>query len=751
MTREKELKDEIYTKFRSKVENELKKDLKTSELGDDDLKLEPITSRQYDAFRKSFMPKNLSIYEKLCNFSEKVFNLSPDKKKVAQIQEDLNTCHLNCTPTGVSSFAILGPMLFIILFSIFGYIVPFLLDGSTEGSFFFVVFSFIIGLILIVPLGKYPGFLATTWRMKATNQMVLSIFYISTFMRQNSNLELAIDFAAEHLAPPLSFDLKKLVWDVETHRHNSIKDSLDEYLETWKVHNNEYVESMHLIVSSLYETSESRRLDALDKGLEIILEETEEKMMHYAHNLKTPLDTLNMLGIVLPVLGLVILPLMVSFMPEVKWYHISAVYNIVLPITVYYLGKNILATRPSGYGHVDLTTMRGFKKATNVNVNFGKKEVTFDSKTIAIFIFMILFFIGIFPLLLHFVEPDFDLVIVPSGGGTMLTQLSAVEDPIVVQHYFQGYRDNGKGRLIGPFGLGSTLLSLFVPLAFGLAIGFYYKSKSGDVMKIRDRTKKLEDEFASALFQLGNRLGDGLPPEMAFSKVSEVMEGTVSGNFFMRVSINIRKLGMSVKRAIFDKKSGALVEYPSNLIETSMKILIESAKKGSMVASQALINVSNYVKRMHRVDERLRDLMTDVVSSMRAQIKFLTPIIAGVVIGITSMITTILGSLSVHMESLQDIGTDGTAGGMQAAGLLEMFNAGVPTFYFQVIVGLYVVQIVYILTVISNGIMNGSDKLNEKHELGKNMITSTILYTIIAGIVILIFNLIAGSILSGLV
>ncbi len=37
-----------------------------------------------------------------------------------------------------------------------------------------------------------------------------------------------------------------------------------------------------------------------------------------------------------------------------------------------------------------------------------------------------------------------------------------------------------------------------------------------DIAKTIDlvnETKKLEDEFASALFQLGNRLGDGLPAE----------------------------------------------------------------------------------------------------------------------------------------------------------------------------------------------------------------------------------------------
>ena len=49
-----------------------------------------------------------------------------------------------------------------------------------------------------------------------------------------------------------------------------------------------------------------------------MLEETYEKMLHYAQNLKSPITMLHMLGIILPILGLVILPLVVSFMEAVK-------------------------------------------------------------------------------------------------------------------------------------------------------------------------------------------------------------------------------------------------------------------------------------------------------------------------------------------------------------------------------------------------------------------------------------------------
>ena len=76
-----------------------------------------------------------------------------------------------------------------------------------------------------------------------------------------------------------------------------------------------------------------------------------------------------MLGVILPILGLVILPLIVSFMSEVKWYHIAVVYNIAIPITVFYLGKNILSSRPTGYGDTDITQQNPALKKYNYAIS----------------------------------------------------------------------------------------------------------------------------------------------------------------------------------------------------------------------------------------------------------------------------------------------------------------------------------------------------------------------------------------------
>ena len=138
--------------------------------------------------------------------------------------------------------------------------------------------------------------------------------------------------------------------------------------------------------------------------------------------------------------------------------------------------------------------------------------------------------------------------------------------------------------------------------------------------------------------------------------------------------------------------------------------------------------------------------MADIISSMKSQISFLAPAIAGVVIGITSMVTTILSKLSQQLKEVTStVGTDSAA---NTAGLLSIFGDGIPTYHFQIIVGVYVVQIVYILTIMANGIENGADKLSEEYLLGQNLIKSTLLYIFIALFVMILFNMIAGKILT---
>lgn len=686
--------------------------------------------RQFENENKSVIH---SWYEKVCHFSGSMIKINPGKEKQAEYKLALATCHLNTTPEDTFAFAIIGPTLFMISGLIFSATIM-------NADLFFITFFLLAGIGIMIPLTKLPFIFANIWRLKSSKEIVLCIFYIVTYMRQNSNLEKAIEFAADHLSGPLAIELKKVLWDVETQHYSTIQESLDNYLEIWRKTNSEFLESMNLIESSLFEPREEDRIGLLDKSLDIILSETYEKMLHYSHDIQSPLSTLHMLGVILPILGLVILPLVVSFMENVAWYHISILYNVVIPVSVFFIGKNILSTRPGGYSSGDISKDNPLVKAQKEKKIFGIKVTPLF---MALIIALPLFLLGISPLVAGMIlEDGQDIYLFRDEYGTRWYHNMKVLD----YHKVTGVVDDtGANTYIGPYGMVATLLGICLILSFGLGIGYYYLYKTENLILIREQTKKLENEFGSAIFQLGNRLGDGIPLEMAFSKVIDVMGDSDPGKFFTIIDQNIRRLGMSPEEAIFDKKIGAIQFYPSNLILSTMKVLTESIKKGPLIAARAVTNVARYVKEMHAVEERLKDLLAEVISSMNSLIKFLAPVISGIVVGITAMITNIIGTLS---SALNQFSEGGVAESGALSGLTSMFGDGIPTYHFQIVVGLYIVQVVYIISKAISGISDGDDKLSEENVIAKNLIKSTILYAVMTAIVMIIFNVIAMSILQ---
>src|SRR3989338_2368386 len=366
------MKEDEYTELLRKYTEKVKE-----EFGENAVSPSKVSSKEYMEFKRELYPARYTLYERACTLSEHILHLKANTKKTALMQKEIETCHLNMSPSGVISFALLAALFVIVVGSLTTFALPTLLF-DLEPMLFLVMFFFVVGLILFTVLQRVPKFMATTWRMKASNQMVQSIFYMVTYMRHTSNIERAIEFSADHLEPPLSLDFRKILWDVETGKYSTIRDSAEAYLSVRKEWDREFVEAFHLLESSLFESSEERRLSLLDKALDVILTGTYENMLHYAHNLQSPIIMLHMLGIILPILGLVILPLVVSFLssdgnPLVTAVYISLLYNISLPLSVYYLGQTILSKRPAGYGAADIGERPQFKKYRNVNIPLGGK------------------------------------------------------------------------------------------------------------------------------------------------------------------------------------------------------------------------------------------------------------------------------------------------------------------------------------------------------------------------------------------
>ncbi len=675
-----------------------------------------LLSKDYELFRQELLERKVTWYERWCNLSARLLQVKVKEEEHRRLQESIVAAHLHITPEGAASFGVLVGIFFILLGIMIGAV-----SYAFGTLWLFTPLLFVIGgAILLKPLPHLPHYFAQRWRMEASNQMVLCILYIVIYMRHSSNLEHGLIFASEHLQGPLRLDFKKVLWDIETEQYFSIKESLDHYLEQWRNYNIEFIEAFHLIEGSLYEGSEPKRIEMLEKSLEVMLEGTYEKMLHYSHNLKSPITILYMLGIILPILGLVIFPLIGSFLSGlVKWWHLALLYNIILPLFVLGMGNTILAKRPTGYGSSDILQINpAYKQLQQLKIG----KISISPLYPCLLLAGIFVFIGMTPFFLHVFSPGFDFDFL---GGKFLD-----------------YKDNGNG----PYGLGALLLSLFIPFGIALGCWLYYRVKSKQLIQVKETTDTLEQEFSGALFQLGNSIGNGVPAEVAFGKVAENMRGSPAGSFFMVVYNNIRNLGMGLQKAIFDEVQGGILFFPSTLIESSMQILIEAAKKGPLVASRSLLTISEYVDRIRKVNERLKDLLADILSSMKSEITFLTPLIAGIVVGVGSMVVTIINKLSIQFASLEGAQAGGEFSGIAAIANVLRIQDVIPGFQFQIVVGLYVIEIIIILTMLSTTVERGVDTTTTRYRLSKNLLTGMGLYILVSFIGILLFNFLANAV-----
>jgi len=646
------------------------------------------SSKSYSTEYNKFLDENkifLSTkYERAANFAGKLFKLKPSVKDLPNLEKYISLSHIRVDPGSVNSLAILVAIPFILL--AFG---AFFLN-----SYFFMFTFFGAAIFTLVNFSNMPKTIFDSWRARASDQLLLAVLYIVIYMKKDSNLERAILFVANQLPPPLSLDFMKILWDVETGKFSTIKESLDYYMTTWKDSEPAFVDSIHLVESSLSEPDSAKAKKILEKATEVITSGVQDNMTHFAHNLKNPIQTVHMLGVVLPLLMLVMLPMVSAFLADaIHATHLIMMYNIILPTLVFFLGRKILMTRPGG---VTITSDEQIKQIQGSKTGLLK----FGS-------------LGLFALL---TIPTFAVLLSLAMG-----------DSWGIQKF-----DNSV-----------FYLSIIFVFATGISSYIYYHYKNKKLIKLREKLSKVEDEFSSAIFQLGNRIGENVPTEAAFANLAESTKGTHVNELFSLVNSNITQRGMTLESAIFDPKYGAIKKFPSPLIESVMKLLLESSKKSPAVAADSMTTLSLYLQKMHQVKERMYDLLSDSLSSMKMQVSFLAPLMSALVVSLSVLITKVLVNLSGQLENM-DAGGGATQAGI-GTGITQIFqiDAAIPPFLLQIIIGLYIVQVIYVLSYLISGILNGASKVDSEWTFSKNVLSGTFLYCALAIVGTFLFSQLA--------
>jgi hypothetical protein len=236
------------------------------------------------------------------------------------------------------------------------------------------------------------------------------------------------------------------------------------------------------------------------------------------------------------------------------------------------------------------------------------------------------------------------------------------------------------------------------------------RAARGELIAIR----KLEDEFPDALFQMGSRIGEGLPVEAAMARTAETMRRTEVAALFRRISFALRITRASLDEVLFGPK-GILLHHPSRTVRATMRMVVESVKKDPVTAGHTIVGISHYLKDLKKVDHDIKMQLSSIMDTMRATAMLFAPLVMG-----------ITAALYITLSGV----TEGLNIGGAAFGLSAAVKQSIPAPVFVSIIGIYLMLTVIILMHFTSGMRQAGDAVERKWDIGTALPVAMALFTI---------------------
>ncbi|MEM5792907.1 MAG: type II secretion system F family protein [Candidatus Aenigmatarchaeota archaeon] len=678
-------------------------------------KKKEIDLKKIEEEAKNYSPKEIKepkrpLFERACKFAERTLKLKASENARKKMNESIMMLDMDITPDGVFSLSILTLIVLLV-----GILPLFLISVSLGVLMFFI--PFIVAYIIYT----YPSYLATVTKIRAADETIKVILYMVIYLRFNPQLEGALNFAAEHCHGPIGKDFKQILWGIETGRFMNINQAISSKMEKWLLWDKEFVESLNLILSITRMTTEDVRNKSLEKALSYILTSTYEKMKDYSQNLRSPITMIHSMGITFPLMGLIMFPMISIFLhDQFNPIYLAFGYIVVLPLILYFYLKRTISKRPGAFSFPDISYHPDLPPPGKYSLKMFKKKYFVPVAIVAI---MVMFYVSI-PGIAHFFTLAYNY-------------FSLKKNPVTFEEMWKSYL----GKQYQPEVLFSlTFYSLSIVWGIGLAVVIYCLGMSYQRLKIRNEIKQIEDEFQIALFNLADVLSSGIPIETALEEVSfkykqSKMDKSPMYTFFTEMLRNMKNMGMTLERAVFDRNYGAIIRFPSKIVHDIMRIIISASTKSSVILSVATRSISDFLSKTRNIESMLKEMLEEVSSAIKLQASFIAPFICAIVAAMATFIVELLQKIAEFLASIEETfnmgGTfvhSGTVGLGETIGLIKIEQVMPPT-AFQLIVGIYMIEIVVILSYFGNGIRNGFDETTRNVSIGKTLFTSLILYS----------------------
>ncbi|MBR9706834.1 MAG: hypothetical protein GOV15_00160, partial [Candidatus Diapherotrites archaeon] len=549
--------------------------------------------------------------------------------------------------------------------------------------------------------------------------------YLIMSMKLTPNLERAVQFAAEHGEGKLATAFRNLLWNVNVGVYSTLEEGLDDLAYTWGTFSPEFKQSMMTLRSSVLEPDETKRYILYDNALNDVLLGIGNKMSDYARQLKSPAMYMFYLGVLLPLILIIVLPVgsVFSDMPFGNAYTLSAVYNFGIPLMLYVYATVILGKRPPTYIPPKIDDdYPGLPKKGNFFVS-GQKQMSIK----ALALMIIVFGLALTWLAHTILDPTLENVLRDHFGG------------VSVQNFQADHTEAEQTELLETFDLSPFFLIAGSIFTASLAVASVFYFTAVYKRKVQKEIMAMEVEFKDSTYLLASRLGQNKPIEDAIKYVGEFTpDSKLSSEVLNKIRQNINLLGLTLEDAVFDPTYGVLKNLPSTLLQTSFRIIVDAVKLGVNVAARSVMSLSAQLTAFDKINREIEVELSEITATMTSMATFIAPLVLGITTALQRVVIGTLQSFagSSSAESQMPQGVSGF-GGMTGGGMSEMFssdalNSAAGPAEFTTILALYVFELVIVMIWFGARIKEGDNNLNAMISIAKSLPIAILLFLLAA-------------------
>lgn len=605
-----------------------------------------------------------------------------------------------------------------ILFFIFSTLIAFLISLFLNFSFFFYLL-FMIGFFTF-SIYYYPYLKVKIIRAQASSEMVHCITYMVISLSQLPNLENAVILAYKNLRGPIKADLGKVLSDFISKKIFTFEEGLNEVVDKWYIEAKEFSEALKLLIS--YSKNPYQGENLLDEATSLAVDESYQRMEKYARELKLPTTAIMVLGLILPIIGLTLIPLLTIFLPELlNIIGVFFVYDIFLPTILLILIMFVINGRPLVTSPIELDK-------PIFTFNFLNKQIKF----LPILLFIGLVVSAIFIPNIYSHVRNFQLC-----SAWMNEKFEPEKKPEILKMNIQECEALIKD-LTTP-ALTASMFLIIIVVIFTLPLILY----TGSIIEKMKKIRRIESELDSVLLQISHSLKIGIPFEKSIVSLSAKSKVFEIEELFKDLKESIL-LGRSLDSALFGKDIGIVKKYNSVMLTSVFRIISDISSKGSVFLSKALETISKHLKKLSSLQNKIEDLISDNVSTIKFMSFFLNPIVAGIATALGLIIMGILISLSISLGKV----VPEEVSGIPSIGfpMLEVWKiARVSPAIFQLVIGIYLIEISIISGILVVGLETGFDYIVWVNYTSKILLISIVIFVIFS---ISIYVLLSGMIVD---